>query len=164
MIYKQTVLPLLDYGCVIWIDCGKGNAERLERLQNQAMRIILQTSRKTCTQKMRAKLVLLSLYNRRRFVRLQYVFRIINNVNCPKQLIGYLVKRSRRHCRSLRDSTLLDLPQVKTKCGQTSFKFSAARDWNSLPKDIRDQKSLVHFKRKLFEYFWMRTPAHTFVV
>ena len=41
MISKQTVLPLLDYGCVIWIDCGKGNAERLERLQNQAMRIIL---------------------------------------------------------------------------------------------------------------------------
>ena len=40
-IYKQTVLPLLDYGCVIWIDCGKGNAERLERVQNQAMRIIL---------------------------------------------------------------------------------------------------------------------------
>ena len=67
------MLPLLDYGYVIWIDCGKGNAERLERLQNQAMRIILQTSPKTCTQKMRAnKLVLLSLYNRRRFIRLQY--------------------------------------------------------------------------------------------
>ena len=66
------------------------------------------------------------------------MFRIINNVNCPKQLIGYLVKQSQRHCRSLRGSTLLDLPQVKTKCGQTSFKFSAARDWNSLPKDIRE--------------------------
>ena len=109
-IHKQTVLPLLDYGCVVWMECGKGNAERLERLQNQAMRIILQKSRKTCTQEMRAKLVLLSLYNRPRFIRLQYVYKIINNVNCPKQLIGYLVKRSLRHNRSLRDSTLVDLP------------------------------------------------------
>ena len=40
-IYKQTVLPLLDYGCVVWGDCGKENSKRLERLQNRAMRIIL---------------------------------------------------------------------------------------------------------------------------
>ena len=61
------------------MQCDKGNAERLKRLQNQAMRIILQKSRKTCTQEMRAKLVLLSLYNRRRFIKLQYVYKIINN-------------------------------------------------------------------------------------
>ena len=40
-IYKQTVLPLLDYGCVIWGECSKENAQCLERLQNRAMRIIL---------------------------------------------------------------------------------------------------------------------------
>ena len=76
------MLPLLDYGCVVWMECDKGNAKRLKRLhvQNQAIRIILQKGRKTCTQEMRAKLVLLSLYNRRRFIRLQYVYKIINNV------------------------------------------------------------------------------------
>ena len=58
---------------------------------------------------LRAKLVLLSLYNRHRFIRLQYVYEISNNVNCPKQLIGYLVKQSLQHCRSLRDSTLVEL-------------------------------------------------------
>ena len=50
------------------------------------------------------------------FSRLQYVYKIINNINCPKQLTDYSVKWSQRNCRSLRDSTLLDLPQVKTKC------------------------------------------------
>lgn len=118
-IYKQTVLPLLDYGCVVWGECSKENAQRLERLQNQAMRIILHADRKTCTQEMRAKLQLLSLHSRRLFIKLQYVYKIINNINCPKQLTGYLVKRSQRHCRAFRDPTLLDLPQVKTKCGQT---------------------------------------------
>ena len=88
-IYKQTVLPLLDYGCVIWGESSKRNAECLERLQNRAMRIILHADRKTCTQKMRAKLFLSSLYSRRLFSKLQYVYKIIYNINCPKQLIGY---------------------------------------------------------------------------
>ena len=60
-------LPILDYECVVWGDCGKRNAQRLESLQNQAMRIILGANRKTCTQEMHTKLVLLSLKNRRRF-------------------------------------------------------------------------------------------------
>ena len=110
-------------------------------------------NRETCTQEMRTKLSLLSLYSRRRFQKLQYVFRIINNYDFPRQLIGYLVKRSERHSRSLRDQNLLDLPLVKSKCGQTTFKFSAAKDWNSLPRKIRDQKVLSHFKYKLFKYF-----------
>ena len=88
-IYKQTILPLMDYGCIVWGDCGKQNAQHLERLQNQAMRIILSANHKTCTQHMRSKLTLLSLSSRRRFLRLQLVFKIINNIDCPRQLKGY---------------------------------------------------------------------------
>ena len=88
-IYKQTILPLMDYGCIVWGDCGKQDAQRLERLQNQAMRIILSANHKICTQHMRSKLTLLSLSSRRRFLRLQLVFKIINNTDCPRQLKGY---------------------------------------------------------------------------
>ena len=159
-IYKQTVLPLLDYGCVIWGECSKENAQCLERLQNRAMRIVLHADRKTCTQKMHTKLFLLSLYSRRLFIKLQYVYKIINNINCPKQLTGYLVKRSQRHCRSLRDPTLLDLPLVKTKCGQNSFKFSAASAWNKLPREMRELRSLAQFKARTFTYLLMRIKAN----
>ena len=151
-IYKQTVLPLLDYGCVLWGECSKENAQRLERLQNRAMRIILHADRKTCTQKMRAELLLLSLFSRRLFIKLQYVYKIINNINCPTQLTGYLVKRSQRHCRSLRDPTLLDLPLVKTKCGQTSFKFSTASAWNKLPRELRELRTLAQLKVRAFTH------------
>ena len=50
---------LLDYGCIVWGEWSKEDAQSLERLQNQAMRIILHANWKTCTQKMRAKLFLL---------------------------------------------------------------------------------------------------------
>ena len=104
-IYKQTILPTVDYGCIVWGDCAKNNSQRLERLQNQAMRTILSTNRNTCSQEMRSKLSLLSLESRRRFLRLNLVFKIIHNINCPQQLENYLLKRSAFHTRDFRDST-----------------------------------------------------------
>ena len=152
-IYKQTILPLMDYGCIVWGDCGKQNAQYLERLQNQAMRIILSANHKTCTQHMRSKLTLLSLSSRRRFLRLQLVFKIINNIDCPRQLKGYLVKRSELCDRNFRDSSLIDGVRAKTALGQSSFKSAASREWNSLPRHLRDITSMQTFKSKLFNYF-----------
>ena len=48
---------------------------------------ILSTSRKTCTQSMRTKLVLLSLANKRRFLVVQLVHKIVNkSIHCPPLL------------------------------------------------------------------------------
>ena len=49
-IYKETILPLKDYGCIVWADCEKLNAQHLECLQKQALRIIPTVNPKTCTQ------------------------------------------------------------------------------------------------------------------
>ena len=48
-ICKQIILPTIDYGSIIWIDCSKVMSDKLERLQNQALRSILKKDRKTCT-------------------------------------------------------------------------------------------------------------------
>ena len=86
-------------------------------------------------------------------LRLNLVFKIIHNINCPQQLENYLLKRSAFHTRDFRDSTLLNIVATKTKMGQTSFKCTAAREWNLLPKDIREIQSLSKFKAIVFEYF-----------
>lgn len=153
LIYKQTILPIMDYGSMTWLDCSKTVSLKIERLQNQAMRSILNTNRKTCSQEMRCKLGLLTLANRRRFLRAILTFKIIHNINCPEQLVDYLIFRSRMHNRNLRDKTLLHLPKVKTQTGQTTFQYSAAADWNSFPKYIRDITSLQSFKAELYSYF-----------
>ena len=46
-IYKMTILPILDYGCIVWGLCSKKNSDFLERLQSKAMRIILRTNHLT---------------------------------------------------------------------------------------------------------------------
>ena len=116
-IYKVTILPILDYGCTVWGFCSKKNSDFLEKLQNKAMRIILRTNRLTCTQFMREKLGLLTLFNRRRYMHLQLVYRIVNDYNCPRQLQGYLVLRSDLRGKVLRDNRELHLPRTKTAMG-----------------------------------------------
>jgi len=36
-IYKMTIPPILDYGCIVWGLCSKKNSDFLERLQSKAM-------------------------------------------------------------------------------------------------------------------------------
>ena len=83
----------MDYGCIVWHERNKSLLDKLERLQNQAMRVILTAKKDTRTQYMRNTPGLLTLYNRRRFLRFVSIFTIVNNPNCPKQPEGYLTSR-----------------------------------------------------------------------
>ena len=80
-------------------------------------------------------------------------FKIIYNVSCPDQLVDYLILRSRMYDRNLRDETLLSFQGQNEKTGQTTFQYSAAADWNSFPKCIRDITSLKRFRTELYGYF-----------
>ena len=62
--YKATILPTLDYGCILWGSCSKKNSDLLERLQNKAMRTILRANDMTCLQTRRDKRGLLTLVSR----------------------------------------------------------------------------------------------------
>ena len=51
------IMPIFDYGCIVWMECTKQISHKIEKLQNRAMRIILKTDRKSCSQDMRCKLI-----------------------------------------------------------------------------------------------------------
>ena len=40
-VYDTMFLPHLDYGIIVWSNCGHSNLSKLQKLQNTAMRIIL---------------------------------------------------------------------------------------------------------------------------
>ena len=124
--------------------------DSLERLQNQVMRTILRDNRNSCAQSMRSKLGLLTLKNRRRFLRFQLVYKIINDYNCPNQLKDYLPRRSSLYGRGLTDNTTLHLPKANTTVGKKTFQYAAAKDWNDLPKSIRSITIFSSFKVVLY--------------
>ena len=97
---------------------------------------------------MREKLGLLTLFSRRRYMRQQLVYRIVNDYNCPRQLQGYFVLRSELRGKVLRDNRELHRPRTKTGMGQSTFMYTVAKEWNDLQNDHRNCSSLKIFKTK----------------
>jgi len=67
---------------------------------------------------------LLTLFNRRRFLKFICIFRIVNSQTCPKQLTGVLVQRKQLHGRSLRNKCILI---VKTSSGQRTVEVAVSK-------------------------------------
>ena len=115
------------------------------------MRVILSADRTTCTHYMRNTVGLLTLYSGRRFLRFVFIFKILNNQNCPKQLEGYLTSRAELQNRNLRNQGTLNVPQSRTSTGRKTFQIAGASDWNSLPTELRKTTSIGSFKFNLFK-------------
>ena len=93
-----------------------------------------------------------NLLNMRRFFRFVLIFTILNNLDCPEQLLGIFKFRRSVRSRELLDETLLDLPKVETRMGQTMFAYAGAKDWNSLSVHILQLSTIAIFKQTLFKY------------
>ena len=57
------------------------------------------------------------------------------------------------HSHNTRRSNDLRLPLPRTNWGKQTFTFKAAKDWNSLPIDLREADVLSVFKAKLKPFF-----------
>lgn len=110
------------------------------------MRSVMKVDSKSCSQEMRSKLGILTLFNRRRFSLSVLTFKIVLDVNCPDQLRFYLSFRCNIHSRNLHDNTLRHLPKVCSKTGQTAFQYAAVADWNSFLRSVKEIGSIPRFK------------------
>ena len=149
-LYQGTTLPILDYGCIVWLDCTKQMSDKIERLQNKAMRTMLRADRRTCSQDMRNILSLLTLHNRRRFLRFQLIFKIVNNFKCPEQLVSYLPSRSSIHNKNFRDNTL-HLPKAKSATGQ-HIPVLCSQRMEQFSRSNQGDRFAELFKSAIFKY------------
>ena len=124
--------------------------------KNQARRVILRANRTTCTQYRRNTLELLTLYNRRRFLRFVFIFIIVNNQNCAKQLEGYLTSRAELQNRNLRNQGTLHVPQSQNCSGRKTFQIAGSNDWKSLLTKLKKTTGIGSFKFNLFKQLRLR--------
>ena len=114
-IYYSLVQPYFDYCDVVWDDCSKTRADKLQKLQNRAARIITRADYLS----IRSSDVLNSLEwsdvgERRKRHLLGTMFKVFNN-NCPTYLQEQFHRTSDIHNYNLRGSNYdLQLPLPKT--------------------------------------------------
>ena len=74
--------------------------------------------------------------------------------SAPEYIINLFVKSSEVHNRNLRsvDNETLRIPYARTNIYDRSFAVTGAREWNTLPYDIRRSGSIASFKYNLQQY------------
>ena len=144
LVFKSFIRSNLIYCPIIWHFCSKVNTEKLESLQYRGLKIVYNCYESSYEElSTRANLTTLHL-GRLRTIALE-TYKCINN-SAPKYIRD--LDNLKQSSYSFRYENTLQIPTVRTVAyGQKSFRFEAARVWNSLPNELRKFSAFKDFER-----------------
>lgn len=146
LIYNCLVQPHFDYCSVVWDTCGSSLADKLQKLQNRAARVLTSSNYDTNAEYLFEKLGWKNLAFQRRIAKAIMMYKSLNGL-APDYLSEMFVDRSRVTNYTLRDTSgKLAVPQPRTNFLKNSFSYSGAVLWNSLPNELRQVNTLRKFK------------------
>ena len=149
LIYNATVCPYFDYCCEVWDVFGETQSKRLQKLQNRAARIILNSSNDVHHTIALNALGWEPLQTERKKAKAKMMYKVLNKTG-PKSLTHLFLYKSEKTNYHLRDiSSSLCLPKPGTNNMKKSFMYDGAYLWNSIPKKIRESKSLSSFRNRI---------------
>lgn len=144
-IVQTLVLPLFDYGDIIYNSCRDVDAKRLQYTQNCCIRFIFRARKSAHVTPFYKQLNWLKLSQRRDIHSITLLHKIIHNNSA-----GYLhVTRLNTE----RNGIQLNIVRHRTSLYDSTFFISILRKWNALPREIRDIINLNKFKRELKKHF-----------
>ena len=145
-IYYLFIMSNFNYCPLVWHFCGEDNTKKIEKIQERALRFIYQDYNSSYDTLL-GKSKLLSLKVRRLRATALEAFKILNN-QTPVYLSDILTYKP--HSYSFRYTNTVEIPQVRTSSyGVRSFRYSAAKKWNSLPQKFRDITSTEQFRSQI---------------
>ena len=137
-LYLTMVRPILEYGCVLFDNCGHGLSDLIESIQFGAAKICTGALRHTSHANLLRELGWTTLASRRKYFKLLLLYKMYHNLTPSylSQLIPPTINaRNLRHVSSIRPIN------CKTNRLSKSFLRDTIKVWNNLPSDIRDSTS-----------------------
>ena len=132
---------------MIWGCTTATNINRLVKLQKIAARIILNAHFMTPSENMFKELSWLTFSDCVKLHVFIMMYKTLNNL-APTYLTELFTSTSKIHDRCLRsiENETLRVPFARTKYYENSFPVSGAKQWNSLPLELRQTNTLSSFK------------------
>ena len=143
------ILSRLDYCNSLLSGCPRSLILRLQKVQNNAARLILRISKREHISPHLASLHWLPIDYRIKY-KLACICYNSLATNSPPYLSDLLtVYTASRQLRSCSDNSVLRRPSVRTvSYGQRSFAYSAPSAWNALPQQVRSSDSVSTFRSR----------------
>ena len=157
-ISNALVLPYFNYCGAVWGNTNKGLADKLQKLQNRASRILTFSD-----DDVRSSVLLDELgWERLEYVRLKQLavtmYKIHNSLS-PSYLRRIFTNTSNVHSHNLRNSELnYYVPRPRTEAAKGSLHYRGSVLRNTIPSEIRKLPSLNVFKTSFHGKDFSNTP------
>jgi hypothetical protein len=147
-----------DYCNSLLAGCPKYLLSKLQKVQNNAARLILRIPRSAHVTPSLHSLHWLPVDSRIEYKLSLLCFKIISD-QAPVYLSDLLhLYTPSRQLRSSADTRVFKIPSFRTKSsGQRSFSYQAPTTWNQLPVSVRHASSVSSFKSSLKTYLFSQT-------
>lgn len=151
IIYNAIILPNFDYCSTLYVNCNREHIKILQKLQNRAMRIVLNCEFRTHTKLMLESLNWLNIYQRINYNIILYVFKMKNKLT-PQYLTNKLQYASDTHNRNTRSRNEIRLPNFKSDFARRNLFYNGVKLFNELPIVMKNETSLAKFKKLLLNH------------
>lgn len=148
MLYNALVLPLFDYGDIVYSNCGATQMQRLQRLQNKGARLILGCPPRTHSSDMRYELKWLTVQQRATLHLSCMVHKCMyDSVPTYLQNIFNHVHSVHNYSTRASSNNNLILPKPNTNQLKRTFIYRGTNTWNNLDMDIRNIQTVCQFRK-----------------
>ena len=151
IMYKSFVMPVLEYGLIVWGGTYDTDILKLEKIQIDALRLITGATARSNIVALYEETAFVPLRERIDHLSLIMLFKIHHNI-APDYLARLLPNTNNEAIQyNLRNNKNIKLPFTRLESFKRSFFPIAVRLWNSLTVTTRDSPSLAHFKTILYK-------------
>ena len=142
-IFKSKILPYFDYGDIFCIGSHEKSLDKLQKMQNRALRICLKAPLLTSVKSLHLVANVPLLVNRRQAHLLNFMYKRKSNTN-------YLANKGRNT--RLFEGTVLNSILARNKTAKRSTYIKGAIAWNMLPARVRNIPTYEAFKNHQKEW------------
>ncbi|KAL3282264.1 hypothetical protein HHI36_005455 [Cryptolaemus montrouzieri] len=149
-LYYSNTQSVLTYLLVIWPNTSKFNLSRIQRLQNKALKSILNPAYDLSTNELHEKIPVMRLDKLKELEKCKLIFKLDNKLLKSSNTIS---KNYMKHTCETRSSHAICSKKVQTELGGRSPLLSSSSAFNALPKHMSYIKSAKLFFKNRKSHF-----------
>ena len=158
-LYKTLILPIFDYCDYVYYMLNNRCRDMLQRLQNCALKNILQVNRRTPTAQIHTELEIPMLNVRRDVHVAEQMYKFVNKQGPPEccDMFTFVNETHQRNTRAA-SNLLLQVPKRRIKTTERGMRYFGPVTWNKVTLETRSSINLEAFKTQLRAEVYTNPP------